>query len=409
MSFFKDVSVSTISAGFVAVLVGFTSSAALVFQAASELGATPAQIGSWMLSLCLGIGVSGIYLSWRFKAPIVTAWSTPGAAVLVTAASSATLQEATGAFILCGLLMALCGFLGWLDRIMQRIPPAIAAGMLAGVLLRFGMEAFAALETAFGLVFPMLLTYLLARRLIPRYAVMAPLVVGIAVAAASDLLDFSMLSFTVTTPQWVTPTFSLQALMGVALPLFAVCVASQNLPGLAVIRAAGYQTPASPLIGWTGLATLMLAPFGAFGINLAAITAAICTGPEAHHDPSKRYTAAIVSGLFYLVAGIFGASIGALFLAFPKELVLAIAGFALINTIGSGLVSALQEDRHREAALVTFLVTASGVSLLGIASAFWGMVAGAGALLILQAPRLSQMLKRDSRTESADSQSSGER
>lgn len=404
MYFFKDLSLSSFSAGFVAVLVGFTSSAALVFQAASELGASPAQIGSWMLSLCLGIGISGIYLSWRFKAPIVTAWSTPGAAVLVTAASSATLQEATGAFILCGLLMALCGFLGWFERIMQRIPPAIAAGMLAGVLLRFGMEAFAALDTAFGLVFPMLLTYLLARRLIPRYAVMAPLVVGIAVAAASDLLDFSALSFTVTTPQWVTPAFSVQALMGVALPLFAVCVASQNLPGLAVIRAAGYQTPASPLIGWTGLATLILAPFGAFGVNLAAITAAICTGPEAHDDPTKRYTAAIVSGLFYLVAGVFGASIGALFLAFPRELVLAIAGFALINTIGSGLVSALQEERHREAALVTFLVTASGVSLLGIASAFWGMVAGAGALLILQAPGL-RMLKRNSKTASAQSES----
>ncbi|SDS80995.1 benzoate membrane transport protein [Halopseudomonas litoralis] len=405
MSFFKDLSLSSFSAGFVAVLVGFTSSAALVFQAARELGATPAQIGSWMLALCLGIGLSGIYLSWRFKAPVVTAWSTPGAAVLVTAASSASLQEATGAFIICGLLMALCGFFGWFERIMQRIPPAIAAGMLAGVLLRFGMEAFAALETAFGLVLPMLLTYLLARRLIPRYAVIAPLVVGIAVAATAGMLDFSALSFTVTTPQWVTPSFSVQALMGVALPLFAVSVASQNLPGLAVLRAAGYQTPASPLIGWTGMATLVLAPFGAFGINLAAITAAICTGPEAHDDPGKRYTAAIVSGIFYLIAGIFGASIGALFLAFPKELVLAIAGFALINTIGSGLVSALQEERHREAALITFLVTASGVSLLGIASAFWGMVAGAGALLILQAPGLQSQLRRNGKTEPAQAQS----
>jgi len=221
------------------------------------------------------------------------------------------------------------------------------------------------------------------------------------------MLDFSALSFTVTRLQWVTPTFSMQAMMGVALPLFAVCVASQNLPGLAVLRAAGYQTPASPLIGWTGVSTLLLAPFGAFGVNLAAITAAICTGPEAHDDPAKRYTAAIVSGLFYLVAGIFGASIGALFLAFPKELVLAIAGFALINTIGSGLVGALQEERHREAALVTFLVTASGVSLLGIASAFWGMVAGAGALLILQAPGLQSLFNRDKKTDTAQTRSSG--
>src|SRR5690606_23269863 len=229
----------------------------------------------------------------------------------------------------------------------------------------------------------------------------APLVTGIAVAAATNSLDFSALSFSLTTPQWVTPAFSVQALMGVALPLFAVCVASQNLPGLAVIRAAGYQTPASPLIGWTGVATLLLAPFGAFGINLAAITAALCTGPEAHDDPAKRYTAAIVSGLFYLVAGIFGASIGALFLAFPKELVMAIAGFALINTIGSGLVSALQDERHREAAMVTFLVTASGVTLLGIASAFWGMIAGGAALLILQMPSLRRMRTDKSMTQPA--------
>ena len=385
MRLIRDASLSAISAGFVAVLVGFTSSAALVFQAAHALGATPAQIASWILALCLGIGLSGIYLSYRFKTPVVTAWSTPGAAVLVTAAAGTSLAEATGAFILCALLTAICGFSGWFERIMRHVPPAIAAGMLAGVLLRFGMDAFAALETAFTLVFPMLLAYLLARRVLPRYAVLAPLVLGSIIAWASDQLDFSGLSFTIATPQWVTPSFTLQALTGVALPLFAVTMASQNLPGLAVLRAAGYRTPASPLIGWTGLATLVFAPFGAFAINLAAITAAICTGPETHDDPDRRYIAAIASGLFYLLAGIFAASIGALFLAFPQELVLAVAGFALINTIGSGLVAALQEERHREAALVTFLVTASGVSLLGIAAAFWGMVAGAGTLLIQQA------------------------
>ena len=384
MRLIRDSSLSAISAGFVAVLVGFTSSAALVFQAAHALGATPAQIASWILALCLGIGLSGIYLAYRFRAPIVTAWSTPGAAVLVTAASGTSLAEATGAFILCGLLIAICGFSGWFEKAMQRVPPAIAAGMLAGVLLRFGMDAFAALDTAFSLVFPMLLAYLLARRWLPRYAVLAPLVLGSAIAWTGGLLDFSGLSFSIATPQWVTPSFTLQALTGVALPLFAVTMASQNLPGLAVLRAAGYQTPASPLVGWTGLATLVFAPFGAYAVNLAAISAAICTGPEAHDDPRRRYIAAIASGFFYLLAGVFAASIGALFLAFPKELVLAVAGFALINTIGSGLVAALREERHREAAMVTFLVTASGVSLLGIAAAFWGMVAGAGTLLILQ-------------------------
>lgn len=394
MRLINDLSLSAINAGFIAVLVGFTSSAVLVFQAAHALGATPGQIGSWMFALCFGIGLSGIYLSWRFRAPVVTAWSTPGAAVLVTAAASVSLAEATGAFVICGALMAVCGFSGWFERIMRRIPQAVASGMLAGVLLRFGMDAFAALETAFWLVLPMILTYLLGRRLLPRYAVMAPLAVGIAIAAFTGQLDFSGVEFALAKPEFVRPAFTLQGLTGVALPLFAVTMASQNAPGLAVLRASGYAVPASPLIGWTGIATLILAPFGAYAVNLAAITAAICTGSEAHDNPDKRYVAALASGLFYLIAGVFGASIGALFLAFPTELVLTVAGLALISTIGNGLVSALQEGRHREAALITFLVTASGVSLLGIASAFWGMVAGAGTLLILQMPGWQQWMGR---------------
>lgn len=389
MRLLNDISLSAINAGFVTVLVGFTSSAVLVFQAAQALGATPAQIGSWMLALCIGMGVTGISLSLRYKAPIAIAWSTSGAAILASGASGISLEEATGAFIVCGLLITLCGFSGWFERIIQRIPLAIASGMLAGILLRFGLDAFAAMQSQFSLVFTMFIAYLLARRLLPRYAVMAPLLVGIAIAASRGQLDFAGVEPSLARPEWVTPEFSLQAMIGIALPLFAVTMASQNLPGLTVLRASGYQTSSSPLIGWTGLATTLLAPFGAYALNLATITAAICTGREAHEDPGRRYTAAVAAGFFYLLVGLFGSAIGALFLAFPRELILAIAGLALIGTIGNGLASALQEEKHREAALITFLVTASGLTLLGIGSAFWGMLAGGLAMLLLNT-RLGQ-------------------
>lgn len=385
MRLFNDLSLSAINAGFVTVLVGFTSSAVLVFQAAQALGATPGQIGSWMLALCVGMGVTGIFLSLRYKAPIAIAWSTSGAAILASGASGISLQEATGAFIVCGLLITFCGFSGWFERIVQRIPMAIAAGMLAGILLRFGLDAFAALQSEFSLVFIMFIAYLLARRLLPRYAVMAPLLVGIAIAASRGQLDFSGVEPSLARPEWVSPEFSWQAMIGIALPLFAVTMASQNLPGLTVLRASGYHTPSSPLIGWTGVATTLLAPFGAYALNLATITAAICTGREAHEDSRRRYTAAVSAGFFYLLVGLFGSAIGALFLAFPHELILAIAGLALIGTIGNGLASALLEEKHREAALITFLVTASGVTLLGIGSAFWGMLAGGLAMLLLHA------------------------
>ena len=385
MRLFNDLSLSAINAGFVTVLVGFTSSAVLVFQAAQALGATPAQIGSWMLALCIGMGLTGILLSLRYKAPIAIAWSTSGAAILASGASGISLAEATGAFIVSGLLITFCGFSGWFERIVQRIPMAIASGMLAGILLRFGLDAFAALQSEFSLVFIMLIAYLLARRLLPRYAVMAPLLVGIAIAASRGQLDFSGVEPSLARPEWVTPEFSWQAMIGIALPLFAVTMASQNLPGLTVLRASGYHTPSSPLIGWTGVATTLLAPFGAYALNLATITAAICTGREAHEDPRRRYAAAVSAGFFYLLVGLFGSAIGALFLAFPHELILAIAGLALIGTIGNGLASALLEEKHREAALITFLVTASGVTLLGIGSAIWGMLAGGVAMLLLHA------------------------
>ncbi|WP_267970572.1 benzoate/H(+) symporter BenE family transporter [Comamonas aquatica] len=386
MQFFRDFSLSALSAGFVAVLVGVTSSVALVFQAAQAFGATPAQISSWMWALGWGIGLCCAVPSLLLRKPVMVAWSTPGAAVLAAAgvAGGFSMAEAVGAFIVSAALIALCGFSGWFERVMDRIPAAIAAALLAGVLARFGLQVFESAQTALPLVLSMLLTYVLSRRLWPRYAVMLTLVAGIACAAWQGQMQWSQVEWRLALPVFTTPSFTWQACISVALPLFVVTMASQNLPGVAVIRTAGYALPVSRLVGTTGVVTLLLAPFGAFGINLAAITAAICMGTEAHADPAKRYTAAVWCGLFYVLLGIFGAVVAGLLAAFPKELVMAIAGLALLGSIGGGLVAALQQDSSREAALITFLVTLSGVVIAGIGSAFWGVVAGGLTLFVQQ-------------------------
>lgn len=373
-----------LSAGFVTVLVGFTSSAAIVFQAAEAAGATPAQISSWMWALGIAMGVTCIGLSLRYRAPVVTAWSTPGAALLVTALAGVSLEQATGAFMFCAVLILLAGVTRGFERVMDRIPPGIAAAMLAGVLVRFGIEVFVAMGQRFGLVFAMFVAYLLARRLWPRYAVLIVLALGSAVAAAQGLLNFDTLRLETAAPVFTMPVFDWQTMVGVGVPLFVVTMTSQNVPGVAVMRAAGYgKVPVSPVVSWTGAVSLVLAPFGCFAINLAAITAAICMGREAHEDPAKRHLASVFAGVFYLLVGVFGATVGALFAAFPRELVLAVAGLALFGTIGGGLATAMKDEAQREPALVTFLVTASGLSLGGIGSAFWGVVAGALALWVL--------------------------
>lgn len=384
MALLKDLSASAIIAGFVTVLVGFTSSAVIVFQAAQTLNASPTQIGSWMFALGLGMGSTCILLSWRYRVPIVTAWSTPGAAMLITTVAGVSMEEAIGAFLVSGVLITFCGFSGWFERIINRIPLAIASGMLSGVLLRFGLDVFTAMKTQFVMTFAMFCLYLVARRSMPRYAVISALGLGLLIAGVEGLLHFEAVSLQWAQPVFTLPQFSISALVGVALPLFVVTMASQNVPGVAVIRASGYSVPISPLIGWTGAATIALAPFGAFAINLAAITAAICMGREAHEDPHKRYVAAIAAGVFYLLIGVLGGTVGAVFAALPKELVLAIAGLALLGTIGNGLAAALTNEKDREPALITFLVTASGVTLFGVGAAFWGLVAGALALGVLR-------------------------
>jgi benzoate membrane transport protein len=388
MQFFRDVNLSAVTAGFVAVLVGFTSSVAIVFQAALVFGATPAQIASWMWALGLGMGLCSLVPSLVWRQPVMVAWSTPGAAVLATAGATGayTMHDAVGAFIVCAALITLFGVTGWFERVMRRIPMAIASALLAGVLTRFGLQAFVAAQTALGLVLLMLASYLLGRRFAPRYAVVLTLLAGVVfVVARGELLPTDMVAgFAV--PVFVPPHFSWAAAVSLAVPLFIVTMASQNLPGVAAIQAAGYGGPGgipiSRVITVTGVATLVLAPFGAFALNLSAITAAICMGREAHEDPAKRYTAAVSCGALYVLIGIFGATVTGVLTAFPKELVAAIAGLALLGTIGNALSSALQEDRNREAALITFLVTLSGVTLAGVGSAFWGVVAGGLAMLL---------------------------
>ena len=386
MQFFKDLSLSAFTAGFVAVLVGFTSSVAIVFQAAQAFQATPAQITSWMWALGLGMGLCSLVPSLLLRKPVMVAWSTPGAAVLASAGLSGgfSMAEAVGAFMVCAVLITLAGVTRWFERVMNRIPTEIAAALLAGVLARFGMQAFAAAQTALPLVLLMLGAYLVARRWIPRYAVVITLALAIAFVELRGEMSWSAIRFELAMPVFTAPQFTLSAAISLALPLFVVTMASQNLPGVAVIRATGYDLPISRLITMTGLATLVLAPFGGYALNFSAITAAICLGPEAHPDRDKRYTAAVSCGLLYVVIGIFGAVVTGLLTAFPKELVVAIAGLALLGTIGNGLAAALRDEPHREAALITFLVTLSGVVVAGVGSAFWGVVAGSLALFVQQ-------------------------
>ena len=393
MTFFKDINLSAITAGFVAVLVGFTSSVAIVFQAAQALHATPEQLTSWMWALGLGMGLCTLLPSLWLRQPVMVAWSTPGAAVVATAALAGGfgMPEAIGAFMVSAALIVLCGVTGLFEKVMDRIPVAVAAALLAGVLARFGLNGFAAAQTALPLVLLMLGCYLLAKRWLPRFAVVLTLLVAIVYVAARGQLVSAGIELSFAQPELVVPVFSWAATVSMALPLFVVTMASQNLPGVAAIRAAGYAMPISKLITITGLATLVLAPFGAFALCLSSITAAICMGPEAHTDKAKRYTAAAACGIFYVLIGIFGAAITGVLTAFPRELIAAIAGLALLGTIGGALSTALHEPQHREAATITFLVTLSGVVIAGVGSAFWGVVAGALALGVQRLGRTSQV------------------
>jgi benzoate membrane transport protein len=373
---------STLTAGFVAVLVGYTSSVVVVFQAAAALGATPAQTASWIWALGLGMGLTSLGLSVWYRQPVLTAWSTPGAAVLVTAGVGVPMAEAVGAFLVCAMLITLAGATGAFARVMHRLPVSLASALLAGVLVRFCLDAFGALQHSTVLVGSMFVAYLLGRRWWPRYAVPGVLLVGVVLAALQGQLHFEGVQWQLTQPVFTAPQFSWAATIGIALPLFVVTMASQNLPGVAAQRAAGYSTPVSPVIATTGVVTALLAPFGGYALNLAAITAAICMGREAHEDPAQRWWASATAGVLYIATGLLGGAVVALIAAFPKALVLALAGLALLGTLGAGLATAMKDEQQREAALITFVVSASGLSLWGVGAAFWGVVAGLLALAV---------------------------
>ncbi|MFM5752765.1 benzoate/H(+) symporter BenE family transporter [Aeromonas veronii] len=363
-------------AGFIAVMIGYTSSVILIIQAATAAGADTAQVASWLWTLGIGMGVSCIGLSLYYRMPVLTAWSTPGAALLITTLGNFTLAEAIGAFVISSLLITLCGISGWFDRLMKHIPAPLAAAMLAGVLLRFGLDLFKVAPQDPLLLGTLLLAFLLGRHLWPRYTMVLVLGVGMLICSVRGDLQMGTLHWQLASPVWTWPAFSLDALFGIALPLFIVTMTSQNMPGIAILRAHSYQPATSSLISWTGLTGLLLAPFGGYAFNLAAITAAICMGKEVDPDTKRRWPAAVWAGCFYLLTGCFGATVAALFSAFPAALVTCVAGLALLGTIGSSLHSALQQDEAREAALLTFIITASGISLLGIAAACWGLLIG---------------------------------
>ncbi len=377
----------TVLSGFVAVLVGYASSAAIIWQAAAAAGATPTQIAGWMTALGMGMGISTLLLSWWYKAPVLTAWSTPGAALLATSLQGVTLAETIGIFIFANALILLCGVTGLFASLMKIIPHSLAAAMLAGVLLRFGLQAFSNMDGHLVLCGSMLLAWLAAKAVAPRYAIVATLLVGAAVAGLNGDVVTEKLTLTLVMPQFIAPSFTLTTLISIGIPFFLVTMASQNAPGFATLKASGYPVAVSPLIIATGGLALLLAPWGVYSICIAAITAAICQSPDAHPDPDKRWLAAAAAGVFYLLAGVFGGSITGVMAALPLSWIQTLAGLALLGTISGSLYQALHNERERDAAIVTFLLTASGVTLGGIGSAFWGLVAGGVCYLVLLRPR----------------------
>ncbi len=381
-----DASLSAIVAGFIAVIVGLTSSAVIVFQAARSAGLDSVQASSWLGSLCIGMGIVAITLSIKYKTPILAAWSTAGAAILVTGLPGVPLTEAIGAFLISAVLIFLSGITGIFEKVMNRISIPIASGLLAGVLLQFSMSAFLGFKSEPILVGIMFLTYLCGRRFAPKWTMLGVLVVGVLVAVISDLVHFASVQILWTHFEFVVPSFSVQSILSIALPLFVVTMASQNLTGYSLLRFHGYKVPISPILTATGLANIAASFFGGFTITLAAITATVGMEPSVHTDANRRYFSGISSGVLYLIVGAFAATVTTLFAAFPKELVFAIAGFALLATIANALEAALKDASQRKPAFITFIVAASGITFYGIGSAFWGIVFGAITQIILKTP-----------------------
>jgi len=369
-------SLPNMTAGFIGVLVGFTSSAAIVFQAATMAGASSAEISSWLFALGISIGLSCIGLSLYYRMPILIGWSTPGAALLVTSLAGISMPEAIGAFIFASILTIFSGITGLFEKMITHIPRSLTSAMLVGILFHFGSNVFVAMQHQFPLVFTMIIAYLLGKRYFPHYVILLVLICGVITAKVLGLFHLEQVRFALAYPIFTSPVFTFSSLFSIGIPLFIVTMTSQNLPGIAILNNSSYHPPVSSLTSWIGLSTLLLAPFGCYSISLTAMTAAICTSKEADANPENRYKSTIFGGLCWLAIGLFGATVVTLFSAFPKELISALGGIALISTIVAGMKGALEEETQREPAIITILVSASGLSLFGIGAAFWGLIAG---------------------------------
>lgn len=370
-------------AGLISVIVNYGGTFILVFQAAKVAGLSPELTASWVWSVSIGVGLSGLYLSWRYREPIITAWSTPAAAFLVTALATTPYGEAVGAYMVSAAAFVALGLSGYFDKVIRLIPPGIASGLLAGILLQFGIGAFGGAGVDPLLVGLLIVAYLVMKRFQARYAVVGILVLGLVFLLAQGRVDLAGLKLEFAAPVFTRPEFSLNALLSVALPLFLITLTGQYMPGMLVLRNDGFKTSADPIVTATGLGSLIMAPFGSHAFNIAAITAAIATGREAHEDPTKRWVAGIAAGCFYVLVGVFGVTLAAVFMAFPAAFITTLAGLALLGTIGGALANAMADPASREAALITFLASAANIKLLGVGGAFWGLVIGLIAYLVL--------------------------
>lgn len=376
MPFFKDCSGTAVVAAVLAVVVSFTGSAVLIFQAAHLAGLPEAVTSSWIWAVSIGSGITGIFLSWKMKIPVITAWSTPGAALLIAMLPGVPLDEAIGAYIASALIITVIGLTGTLDAIMRRIPAAVSSGMFAGILFSFGARVFSSVRPDPVLALGMIASFIVFRRVSPRYSVAAVMAVGIVIAAAGGMMHFESLAFALTEPVFIRPQFSWATVVGLGIPLALVTITGQYISGMAVLHASGYRVQSNGIMAVTGICSALLAPFGAHAINLSSLTAAICTGPEAHKDPSRRYVAGVFCGGFYIVAGVLGSTITSLFSALPQTFVAVLAGLALISAFTTGFMGIFKDSGNIEAGIFAFLATASGMDFLGLGSPFWGLLFG---------------------------------
>ncbi len=380
---YKDFSVSAVTAGFLAVLISYAGPLIIFFQAAQSANVSTAMITSWVWGISIGAAVTGILLSWWFKVPVITAWSAPGTALLVTQFPELPLGQAVGAYVTAAIAIFLIGISGYFDKLMRLIPKGIACAMMAGILFRFGVGAFQSVESTPLLALCMFVAYLVFKRLFPRYSLVFLLIAGVILAILLEGSDLRGIEWNLASPVFIQPQWTWASTLSLAIPLVLVSLTGQFLPGMAILRNSGYDIPAKPLLGTIGLASVAVACFGGITIVIAAITAALCTGKDAHEDPGKRYIAGIANGFFYLFGACFAGTIIMLFTAMPKTFVAVLAGLALLGAITSNIMGAVNESDHREASMITFLATASGMSYYGLGSAFWGVVIGSLSYLVL--------------------------